>query len=52
LECEKELTWWCHQREEEDQRWMSMEEDEPLARHCESYRRESVREKGSFGIRR
>jgi len=53
LEREKELTWWCHQKEEEDQRWMSMEEDEPLARHYESYNRgrESIREEGSFGIR-
>jgi len=38
LQREKELTCWCNQKEEEDQRWMSMEEDEPLARHCENYR--------------
>lgn len=44
MECGKELTWWCHQKEEVGRRWMLMEEDELLAHHCVSYK-ERVLEK-------
>jgi len=47
---EMKTTWWCHQKEEVGRRWMLMEEDEQLARHC-WIQRESIREENNVGIK-
>ena len=42
MECGKELTWWCHQKEVVGRKWTLMEEDELLASHYVSYKERAL----------